>query len=56
MGLERDVLNFEYPVALNGQVIGLGKPGWLCQNTSMKLIFPRRRWTAITHSLYEVGG
>lgn len=39
LGLFRYVLTIELPAALNGQVIGLGKPDWLRQNTSVKLIF-----------------
>lgn len=39
LGPFRQVLTFELPTALKGQVIGLGKPDWLRPNTSVKLIF-----------------
>lgn len=31
VGLRRQVLTLKLPIALNGQVIGLGKLDWLCQ-------------------------
>lgn len=36
--LRRQVLMFDLPLALNGQVIGLGKRDSLCLNTILKLI------------------
>ena len=36
--LRRQVLMFDLPIALNGQVIGLGKRDSLCLNTILNLI------------------
>ena len=36
--LRRQVLMFDLPIALNGQVIGLGKRDVICLNTTLKLI------------------